>query len=113
MKDMGETAYVLGVKILRDCSRRTLGVSQETYLRKALERFNMSKAKPIDTSVIKNQGLNLKDCPKTLANKTKMATMSYASDIGSLMYAIVRTRPLLAYVVGQLNLFQSDPEIPH
>ena len=27
MKDMGEAAYVLGVKILRDHSRRTLGLS--------------------------------------------------------------------------------------
>src|SRR5436189_933923 len=43
MKDMGEAAYVLGVKILRNRSRRTLGLSQETYVRKVLERFNMSK----------------------------------------------------------------------
>src|SRR4051812_26464123 len=27
MKDMGETAYILGIKILRDCSRQTLGLS--------------------------------------------------------------------------------------
>src|SRR3954467_5603229 len=34
MKDMGEAAYVLGVKILRVRSRRTPGLSQETYLKK-------------------------------------------------------------------------------
>ena len=27
MKDMGEASYVLGVKILRDCSKRLLGLS--------------------------------------------------------------------------------------
>src|SRR4051812_38796424 len=73
MKYMGEAAYVLDVKILRDHSRRTLGLSQETYVRKVLECFNMSKAKPIDTPVSKN-GLSLKDCPKTPAHKAKMAS---------------------------------------
>src|SRR5256886_15915939 len=113
MKDMGEAAYVLGVKILRDRSRRALGLSQETYVCKVLERFNMSKAKPIDTSVIKNHGLNLKDCTKTPASKAKMASVPYASAIGSLMYAMMCTRPNLAYVVGLLSRFQSDPGIPH
>ena len=102
---MGEAVYVLGVKILWDHSRRTLGVSQETYLRKVLERFNTTKAKPIDTSVIKNQGLNLKNCPKTLANKAKVAIVQYASVIGSLMFAMVCTRPDLAFVVGLLSQF--------
>src|SRR3954465_11712002 len=56
MKNMGEAAYVFGVKILRDRSRRTLGLSQETYVRKVLECFNMSKTNPIDTPVIKIHG---------------------------------------------------------
>src|SRR5438045_2667731 len=51
LKDMDEAAYVLGVKILRDHSRRTIGLSQETCVRKVLEYFNTSKAKPIDTPV--------------------------------------------------------------
>ena len=41
MKDMGEASFVLGVKILRDHSRKLLGLSQETYIRKVLERFHM------------------------------------------------------------------------
>ena len=41
MKDMGEASYVLGVKILRDRSRRLLGLSQETYIKTILERFQM------------------------------------------------------------------------
>src|SRR5436190_1587387 len=42
MKDMGEASYVLGFKILWDRSRRTLELSEKTYVRKVLERFNMS-----------------------------------------------------------------------
>src|SRR5436190_5112221 len=113
MKDMSEAAYVLGVKILRDRSRWTLGLSQETYVRKVLERFNMSKAKPIDTPIIKNHGLSLKDCPKTPADKAKMASVPYGSAINSLMYAMVCTRPDVTYVVDLLSRLQLDPRILH
>src|SRR3954468_12595104 len=41
-----------------------------------------------------------------------MASVPYASAIGSLMYAMVCTRPDLAYAVGLLSRFQSDPRIP-
>src|SRR3954465_9873183 len=111
MKNMGEAVYVLGVKIFRDHSRRTLRVSQETYLRKVLERFNTTKAKPIECLSLRTKALTLKDCPKILADKAKIVTMSYASAIGRLMYAMVCTRPDLAYVVGLLSRFQTDPEI--
>ena len=37
MKDMGEAYYVLGVKILRDCSKKLLGFSQKTYIKMILK----------------------------------------------------------------------------
>ena len=37
MKDMGEANYVLGVKILRDCSKKLLGFSQKTYIKMILK----------------------------------------------------------------------------
>ena len=39
MKDMGETSYIIGIKIHRERSRGILGLSQETYINKVLERF--------------------------------------------------------------------------
>jgi Reverse transcriptase (RNA-dependent DNA polymerase) len=41
MKDLGEAAYVLGIRIYRDRSMRLIGLSQELYLDKVLKRFNM------------------------------------------------------------------------
>ena len=37
MKDMGEAAYILGVKISRDRSKKLLSLSQEPYINKILE----------------------------------------------------------------------------
>ncbi|GMP34292.1 hypothetical protein CsSME_00007220 [Camellia sinensis var. sinensis] len=89
MKDMGEASYVLGVKILRDRSRRLLGFSQETYIKTILERFQMQSCKPIDTPVAKGESLSLDMGPKTQEENEKMARVPYANAVGSLMYAMM------------------------
>ena len=45
MKDLGEAAYILGIKIYRDRSRRLIGLSQSTYLDKILKKFKMDQSK--------------------------------------------------------------------
>jgi hypothetical protein len=45
MKDLGEVAYILGIKIYRDRSRRLIGLSQSTYLDKVLKKFKMDQSK--------------------------------------------------------------------
>jgi len=42
MKDIGEASYVLGVKIIRDRAKRLLGLTQETYIKKMIERYHNS-----------------------------------------------------------------------
>jgi len=45
LKDLGEVAYILGIKIYRDRSKRLIGLSQDTYIDKVLKRFNMEQSK--------------------------------------------------------------------
>ena len=45
MKDLGEAAYILGIKIYRDRSRRLIGLSQSTYIDKVLKKFSMQDSK--------------------------------------------------------------------
>ena len=45
MKDLGEAAFILGIKIYRDRSRRLLGLSQANYVDKILKRFKMENSK--------------------------------------------------------------------
>ena len=65
MKDMSEANYVLGVKILRDCSKKLLGLSRETYIKKIIERFQMQNCKPIDIPIAKGENLSFKMAPTT------------------------------------------------
>jgi hypothetical protein len=41
MKDLGEAAYIFGIKIYRDRSKRLIGLTQDTYIDKILNWFNM------------------------------------------------------------------------
>ena len=57
MKDMGEAHFVLGIEIVRDRSKKLLGLSQENYIKKILEQFRLENSKPIDTSIEKGSAL--------------------------------------------------------
>jgi hypothetical protein len=45
MKDLGEAAYILGIKIYRDRSKKLIRLSQDTYIDKILNQFNMKDSK--------------------------------------------------------------------
>ena len=47
MKDMGEASYVIGIQIYRERSRGILGLSQDTYIKKVLERFWMKVVRQV------------------------------------------------------------------
>ena len=59
IKDMGETSYVIGIKIHRERSRGILGLSQETYINKVLKRFWMEICSPITTPIMKGDRFSL------------------------------------------------------
>jgi len=44
-EDLGKTAYILGIKIYRDRSRRLIRLSQSTYLDMILKEFKMDQSK--------------------------------------------------------------------
>ena len=111
MKDMGETSYVIGIKIHRERSRGILGLSQETYINKVLERFNMKNCSPSVAPILKGDRLN--QCPKNDFKREHMKNIPYTSAVGSLIYAQVCTRPDIAFAVGVLGRYQSNPGIDH
>ncbi|RDY08256.1 hypothetical protein CR513_07534, partial [Mucuna pruriens] len=103
MKDLGETSFVLGIQILRDRSQGILRMSQENYISKVLERFDMKDSKLGDTPIAKGDKFSLKQCPNNDLERNKMQKIPYASAMGSLMYAQVCTHSNIAFVVGVLG----------
>ena len=72
--------------IIRDRLKKQLWLSQERYVTKMLQRFNMLEAKLVGSTLLGNCKLS-----ETKAEKAEMMKIPYASAIGSLMYAMVCT----------------------
>ena len=49
MKDLGPAKQILGIKLTHDRKAKKLWLSQEKYIEKVLQRFNMDKAKVVST----------------------------------------------------------------
>ena len=80
---------------------------------KILERFNMLEAKPIGSVLPTNCKLNAKKCSRGEKEKAEMRKVPYALAVGSLMYAMVCTRLDIAFVVGIVSRYISNPGREH
>jgi hypothetical protein len=45
MKDLGDAAYILNIKIYRDRSKTLIGLSQDSYIDNILNQFNIQDSK--------------------------------------------------------------------
>nr|ADB85411.1 putative retrotransposon protein [Phyllostachys edulis] len=88
IKDLGDASYILGIRIYRDRSKRLIGLSQDMYIDKVLKRFNMQDSK--NGFLLMAHGINLSksQCSSTIDERDKMSRITYASAIGSIMYAM-------------------------
>jgi hypothetical protein len=107
MKDLGEAAFVLGIKVVRMESQIIL--SQEHYARSLLSRFGMKDCNgaltPLESGLIlevTGQGTELCD-----------ENVPYREAVGSLMYLMTCTRPDLATAVSMVSRFLSAPRVNH
>ena len=108
MKDLGEASYIVGIKIYRDRSKRMLGLSQSRYIDLVLKRFSMDGSKRGYLSMSQGIHLSKRMSPKTSEERNRMSSIPYASAVGSIMYAMLCTRPDVAYALGIVSRFQAD-----
>ncbi|WZZ37770.1 hypothetical protein YC2023_034029 [Brassica napus] len=113
MKDLGQARQILGMNITRNKPKKLLWLSQERYVERVLERFNMHKAKPVSTPLGGHFKLSSKQSPTSEKEKEEMKTTPYASAVGSLMYAMVCPRSDIAYAVGVVSRFLANPGKEH
>lgn len=107
IRDLGDSAFFLGMEILRDRKSRTLALSQRKYTRDILKRFEMQDCKP--------RSLPMAAGTKIRKEGTPLDTQlyPYAEAVGSLMYLAVCTRPDISFTVGALARHMSVPTTEH
>ena len=69
----------------------------------------MVDCRPLRVPISMGTKLSIDDCPKSPREVKDMSRVHYASAIGSLMYAMVCTRPDISQAVGVLIRFMDNP----
>ena len=108
MKDLGELNYFLGIQVHRDKERKIIHISQSGYNRTILERYGMQTSKPANVPLSSGARLT-----KATATDTLTDQREYQSIVGSLMYAMLATRPDLAQSIQQISQFSQKPTKTH
>jgi hypothetical protein len=105
--DMGEAAYVLGLKMERDRNLRTIRLSQEAYIDRILARFGMTGAGSVTTPL---EDIKLQVSTEELDPSRQKF---YLSIIGSLMWISQSLRPDISFAVSLLSRFGVNPTEEH
>ncbi len=105
MTDLGDISHYLGMEVDYVVGEK-ITLCQRTYLKKVLDRFKMTRCKP--ATVHMNPGVANSLLPYD-GNADKATIKWYQSAIGFLIWPAVHTRPDIAYSVGVLSCYCSNP----
>jgi hypothetical protein len=70
-----------------------LGLSQKSYLKKVLKKFNMHACNPMTALIVKGDKYESFQSPRNQYEIDQMKSVSYASAVRSLMYALSMYSP--------------------
>ncbi|GJR04276.1 KH domain-containing protein HEN4-like protein [Tanacetum coccineum] len=111
MKDLGEVAYIFGIKIYKDRSRRLIGLCQSAYIENILKKFHMENSKRGSIPMQEKLRLGKSQGASTPAQLKRMQNVPYASVVDSIMYAVRCTRPDVTFAQNITSRFQQNPEL--
>ena len=106
VKDLGESVWMLGMRITRDRSKRLIKLDQELYITKMLEKYDLVQCKVAMTPAEQNNGAQEDDAD---GGGKSVELLKYQELVGSLLYAAISTRPDIAYAVGRLTRHMQAP----
>nr|GEU46405.1 retrotransposon protein, putative, Ty1-copia subclass [Tanacetum cinerariifolium] len=103
MKDLGEAAYILGIKIYIDRSRRLIGLCQSAYIKKILKRYYMENSKRGSIPMQEKLKLSKIQGASRPAELKRMQNVPYASAVGDIHWPTVKN--ILKYLRNTKEMF--------
>jgi hypothetical protein len=112
IQEIGELNHFLGIRILRDRSKRVITMDQTVYLDRVLAKHGMSNVAPVSTPM-STEVLTAAMSPKTSEEIQNMRNVPYRQAVGSIMYLAVSTRPDIAKAVSAVSKYLENPGQKH
>jgi hypothetical protein len=113
IKDLGPIKQLFGVAINYDQKTGHLELSQSHYIQQSLEHDGCDDGCTHPTPLSSSVKLTKADSPTTSSTIAEMKDYPYQSLIGTLMYTMLGTRPDIAFAVGALSKYSSNPGKVH
>lgn len=76
-------------------------------------KFNMAEAKTVNTSLAAHFLLSTIQCCTIAVEKGVMSFIVYENGVDSLMYSMICTQPDIAFAVGKVSRYMSNPSKVH
>ena len=112
MTSQGTPTWVLGLGIDYDLERGVARLSQKAYVQSMIVKYNMSDCNPAKTPAA-TERLIAAHAPLPKQEAADMKNIPYRNLVGTLMYAMVCTRPDIAFAVIQVAKFSNNPSKKH
>jgi hypothetical protein len=113
ISDLGELHWLLGIEVKRDRTHRLILLSQRSYIDAILACYSFEDAKPVSIPMDINVRLSSAQAPATTTEHAQMTHVAYHEAVSSLMYAMLGTRPDIAYAVQTVSRFATNPGPAH
>ena len=107
---MRELKHFLEIQVQRDQEHRQIHIDQSEYINTILEKYDLADYNLITTSIATGTRLR-KSTPDD--NNLMKDSKEYQSIIESQMYAILYTKPDLAYAISQVSQFSNLSNTSH
>jgi hypothetical protein len=106
----GPMDYYVGFQVHQDPIHHTIFINQARYISDILHRFQLETANPVSTPADTHIHLQATPGPD---DALLPSSIPYREAVGCLMYAMVLTRPDIAYAVSRVAKFTSNPHTSH
>ena len=101
MTDLNSCHHYLNMIVTRDREKKTLSLSQSTYIQKILTRFDMKDCKSISTSMKVETNLKVHENYKAIVQQVK----KYQTIVDFLIYLWIQTRSNISFAVQKLTRY--------
>ena len=105
--DYGICSSILNIALTQSPGSVTL--DQQTYIDEIVDKFGQSSSKGRVSPLNPGVPLSLTQAPQDLEGKLAMQSTPYREAVGSLMHLMVCTGPDIAYAVGVVSRYSSNP----
>lgn len=75
--NLGTILWLLGLAIIRNQNKRTLSISQDSYIESLLCHFNLENVKTLTVPINVDVWLTSEDCPSTAKGKLDMKDVPF------------------------------------